>query len=196
LKARHSDYACLEYDCQSDAGQTAFTSRLREILEVIESAADRPDNPVGDFLTDTSIRLFQFQREENLRKLRALEMELEVWKLTMQKSIDVAEATGRHEVTLFRFQAPALEHLLATQYIVNTDLNFDGRLIHTFFFQEHSLSIDRAKQAIAMFEEFYRNVERITTAVEAGNPVDSVKLDRMKVPPTEASSVDSTRDQT
>lgn len=46
-------YANHVYEWKTKKGRQATTTRIRELLEDVDAAPDRPDNPVSDFLQDT-----------------------------------------------------------------------------------------------------------------------------------------------
>jgi hypothetical protein len=177
-------YACVEYDWKSDSGQTAFTARIREILAVVESDPDRADNPIADFLTDTSIRLFQFQRDENLRKLRALELELTMLIEFAEHGVKHAEDQGSSVIEVVgSYYLPAVEHLLATEYVSNSHLSIQARLVlRGLGLLSQETSTQKVREFIPMLHTFLKNVRSVIAAVDAGDTVESVSTDEFPFP--------------
>lgn len=116
-------YASHVYKWKTTIQKGELTKKLRRLLEHIEEDMDRSDNPVSDFLTERSIRILEFQRDENSRKLRALIKELDMVAWVLEKPSREAAGTEAAEDTdvsvSVRFAMPATDHLIATQYVHN-----------------------------------------------------------------------------
>ena len=115
-------YASHEYDWNTEPGQEQFRANIRDSLQYIEEDPDRSDNPVSDFLQERSFRILEFQREENSRKLGALFTELGVIHMTLETVREAMEEEGVDSMKRPIIPCPALDHFLATYYVLNQGL--------------------------------------------------------------------------
>ena len=175
-------YASHVYKWKTTAQKEALEKKLRSLLDHIEEDVDRPDNPVSDFLHERSIRIFEFQREENSRKLRALRDELDRVLRALNGALERAKKKGKKEGVSIGFlqPCPAIDHLIATQYVYNDTFSFQAGAVRSAL-----AIVSQAKGSQKLFSEtvmpdveiFKRNAEKLLAAYEAGDPLDKVKLE-------------------
>ena len=176
-------YASHVYRWKTTGQRDAFTKKLRDLLRSIESDTDRSDNPVSDFLDETSTSIFEFRKEENLRKLRALVDEVSRVISVLRSYLDSAKDKPEDEkVGLGYFHpCPSIDQLIATQYIYNKDLSEQASAMRAGLAIVGQLRpakkiMSRAVEDLATFQ---RNVEKAVAAYEAGDPLDELQLEEL-----------------
>ncbi|MCH7997890.1 MAG: hypothetical protein IIA91_00205 [Chloroflexi bacterium] len=124
-------YASHVYKWKTTADKQEFKKKLGAVLRQIENDADRSDNPVSDFLHQRSLDVFEFRREESARKLAALGAELGLMASFLEDAVAEESNAGHEDANLQRpaasqviprLSSPALDHLIATQYVSNSSL--------------------------------------------------------------------------
>ena len=169
-------YASHEYDWNTEPGQAEFKANIRDSLQQIEEDPNRSDNPVSDFLQERSFRIFEFQREENVRKLRALSIELGL------VHTELEDAAGDEKKRVYKGPYlqpyPAMDHLVATQYILNDSFCFQVFTLRQLLevMKGSTLSQDASTSVLPGVEIVKANADRILAAYEAGDSTEGVEL--------------------
>jgi len=174
-------YASHVYKWKTTPQKKAFAKKIAELLQHIDEDVDRSDNPVADFLHERSIRLFEFQREETSRKLRALIDELgfiregfeEVYERRKKKDGDEDRSWVPH------LACPALDHFIATQYLVNGLLTIQARATRSALsiMGDQEMSAGHISDLVAMLATLERNAKKLLAAYESGDALDDVELE-------------------
>ncbi len=110
-------YACVEYGWKSDSGQEVFAARIKGILQILENDVDRSDSPISDFLRTRSAVIFDFERAQNVRKLKALMNELRIIVTLIRPDGKQVDSKGKMWCPMTN--CPAIDHYLATQYVAS-----------------------------------------------------------------------------
>lgn len=175
-------YASHVYKWKTTAQKGELTKKLRRLLEHMEQDTDRSDNPVSDFLHERSIRIFEFQRDETSRKLRAVIVELSRIQGMLNLALEEAEEKkGAEGVSVgFVQPCPAIDHLIATQYVFNDTFSEQAGAIRTVL-----AVVSQGKPSKEVFtgtvmtdvDIFKRNAEKMLRAYEAGDPLDQLDLE-------------------
>ena len=174
-------YASQVYRWKTTGQRDVFTKKLSDLLRSIESDTDRSDNPVSDFLHATSARFFEFQREEITRMLRALIGELRHIKSLLEQEArqEGKDTNGDHNVFVFQYACPAIDHLIATQYVESETftnqlaaLRSSLELIGGTWVSERSVS--EILGGVGILE---RNAMKVFAAYTSGNPLDALELE-------------------
>ena len=174
-------YASHEYNWNTEPGQEQFRANIRDSLQHIEEDPDRSDNPVSDFLHERSIRIFEFQREENTRKLSALIGEIRHIKSLLEQEArqEGKDTNGDHNVFVFQRACPALDHLIATQYVESgtftsqlADMRSSLELFGGNWVSERSVS-----EMVGRVDILERNAMKVFAAYTSGSSLDALELE-------------------
>ena len=114
-------YGVIEYKPDL-SGLAKFKAAIKKRLKIIESAPDRSDNPVSDYIKGRSYLLFDYERHDILRRLCALHAELHDNATTIirnkQRFLD-------QTYPIFGVFTRATEDILTNQYIdIGLEVNY------------------------------------------------------------------------
>lgn len=170
-------YASHVYDWKTNPGQDEFKANIRDSLHHIEQDPDRSDNPVSDFLRDRSHTVLEFRREENSQKLRALIQELDLISTVLAEFVEKANRAGAANVPGLRQPSPALEHLIATQYVYNPWFSRSATALRGMLelLGDEDVPLPHATDILRNVKQFKRNTEKILRAYEAADPLAGVR---------------------
>ncbi len=174
-------YASHVYKWKTTVQKRELTKKLRRLLHHIEEDTDRSDNPVSDFLHERSIRIFEFQHEENSRKLRALIGELLYVSAVLEAHAEVTGDLPPDESKAFvmNLSIPALDHLIATQYVYAQAFSHQASGLRTqlSFIAGREMAARYVANALGKVSTFKKNAEALLAAYEAGDSLDEIELD-------------------
>jgi len=171
-------YASHVYKWKTSGDKAALTRKLRALLRHIEDDTDRSDNPVSDFLDDRSIKVFQFQRQEVSRKLRAVVAELKFVKDVLKQELNAAGSTDDGHVYVCPHACPAMDHLIATQYVTSPTLNGQIRALRSSLEMMGGLRVlERSlAETLHRVDIVTENAESVSKAHDAGDPLETVAM--------------------
>lgn len=169
-------YASHPYKWKTTQQKGELTKKLRRLLQHIEEDTDRSDNPVADFLHERSIRILQFQQDENSRKLRALIEEFNLIATLLRRT---GEDLDEGEQASLRQAYPGLDHLIATQYVYHPLFNLRARFLRASLeiLAQEPAGRERYAEMCAKVETCERDGARLLAAYEAGDPLDTIQVE-------------------
>lgn len=173
-------YASHVYKWKTTAQKGELTKKLRRLLEHIEQDTDRSDNPVSDFLREGSYTVLEFRREENSLKLRALILEFDRISTLLSAFLKRAKPKDTH-VPGLRQPSPALDHLIATQYVNHARFNRHASGMRGILELLAEVEVPRqvCLEILSGVNRFKRNAEKILAAYEAGDAMDAREIEEL-----------------
>ena len=181
-------YASHVYRWKTTAHKEGLTKKLRDILQHIETDVDRSDNPVSDFLHERSLDVFEFRREENLVKLSALGAELGLIERFLDDAVEEGEGENRRSASserpadkysIPRLSSPALDHLIATQYVFNSTFAALAGILRGMLeiFGQRDISGEEVAMVKDLLVALRSSVEVVADSHAAGNSIEDLQID-------------------
>jgi hypothetical protein len=170
-------YACVEYDWTSDTGHAEFRERVKEILQSLDDHPERSDSPVSEFLQDRSISVYQFRKEENLLKLQALWSEIDRIADYIDSMTELSP--GEDSIPGMNQPCPALDHLIATQYLYAPDFNSYASKLRGMIAMvgDQEVATGIAQHVLRALYTFRESVERVWAAYDSGDSILDLSLE-------------------
>jgi hypothetical protein len=138
---------------------------------------DRSDSPVSDFLRTRSAVILDFERTQNVRKLKALMNELRLIATLFRTDNKKVDSKGRIWCPMTNYAA--IDHYLATQYIASDLLSDQASRLRAVLALSANKRLKKSAYELAgnWTGTVRENVRRLLGAYEAGNSLDSIELE-------------------
>jgi hypothetical protein len=169
-------YASHVYRWKTSQDKKDFAKHVRALIKRINSEIDRADNPVADFLSDRSRSILQFEQQTNERMLTALSLELGTLEIVVNIFKEHADKGQKTPASVL--SCPALDHLIATQYINNKNFAKEANVFRSLLMllSLHGISSGTVDSLSSMAGHMRTSTDSLLAAMRSGDSIESLDL--------------------